>query len=844
MSNLYIFLLILILFTIKSLAWDHYSYDSDNFMCDYFDEFCDNILDELGCSNNASDRLMLGCKDNKVEDYVGTCTCLSPFVLTNPGKRVTSQLISNRIKSVIEWNLQPYKKGPPYDLVESFTPICDLYLDRINCPVANRTNVVNNYKIVDGQKLPDYSCNCGKLTEGSDYILYLMYDKFNDYTSKSHPVFSDPLYFSLPLSIALLLVVGKIFAIVAVYFSLPPVIGFLFAGVAIQNYMNPLFLKGPGFPFPAPAAEIKNIALIIVFIRAGLSLKLREIQHNWLPTICLFILPFIVEFITWIFVGPSYYDFSTSEMGAFASLIAPLGPSIIITASYNLIQDPNLIHGYPIKQSLIACPFESILSVVFFDTFSNLLEKDRSTMYPWVDPLPDYVPYLLIPVNIIFSCVLGFVFGYFASKYISWRSHIKTDYIWTRVNKNKQLGSNTPEFVFIIFVLSYLMLSLAQKQYIPCCSGYLIIYAAAVTISLDLDDEKSYSIAASMKGIWVFGEVFMLTITGTSLSFDSSNGPLQGQNGLDGDEIKKLMSMLFIGFSARYAALLVILFFLQITFPKHRRNFRWIFLFSIVMIIMQMPKATIQATLGSLPYNLHLIPGDKGQKKSKIIYQCTAFSVLIFAPIGTILINHIASPLSCYLTSLDEEAGWIYNEYKYHIDSPYYDPNISGFVPDDIEPYEFDQIDGEDDPIQDEAIELGDINTEVDEKKDQSVPPPSPFVRPQFPKSLSRAGSGLNIARRRSMSRQGSGLNLPHGLERQGSSSIFQMAFHRQNSTMLSAFEEDEPLHEQETIFDQIFGNETTNTPSLISRIKHFRQASMEHFDTSHHHKSTKSEED
>lgn len=657
-----------------SNAWDHLSFDSDNFICDNYDKFCENILNEVGCHQDNTSRIVHGCNNNNVYDWIGTCSCSSPIVINNSGKRTSQQLITNRISSVIGWNLEPWKEGPPYDLPSSFNAICDLLMERINCPAEYIENVSSNYKVVNGVKVPDFSCNCGTYKDGGDVILNMIYDKFNEYNTKSTPVFADPVYLSVPLSLAITLIVGKLGAILAIYLKFPAIVGFLLTGLGIQNILNPMVLKGAGFPYPSPASELKTFALIIIIMRAGLSVKIEELINNWKMTSMLCIIPYFCEFITWLYIGKDMYGWEEVEMGLFASIMAPLGPSLVISACFNLLANKKKDHGYPIKQVLIASPIESVIAIVLFGIFSNLNQTSRNTMYPWVDPLPLWLNCLLIPINLIFSMVLGFIIGWCSYRYIRWRSHLKTDYIWRKVDKNPHMGSSTGDFIFIFLVLCYTIMALATNQYIQQCSGVLSVYSAAVTLSIFLEDSKAYKIADGLKGIWTFAEVFLFTLTGTQLSFDSSNGPLYGQRGLDPNGIAKVISMLVIGFCFRYFGIVIVLLCLFITFPKHRQNFKWVALFSICLWILQMPKATVQATLGSNAYNQRIIPGEDGLKKGLLISQCTAFAILIFAPIGCILVQSVASPLACYLTKLDKEAGWDPALFYYKEDSPYYDP--------------------------------------------------------------------------------------------------------------------------------------------------------------------------
>lgn len=108
----------------------------------------------------------------------------------------------------------------------------------------------------------------------------------------------------------------------------------------------------------------------------------------------------------------------------------------------------------------------------------------------------------------------------------------------------------------------------------------------------------------------------------------------------------------------RLAALVITMGLIYNAMPPHRQNWKWMSLFWINCWLFQLPKATVQATLGSVAYNSRLIPGAQGQNQALFISQATAFAVLIFAPVGSILTKYIGAPISLYLQKLDEEASW------------------------------------------------------------------------------------------------------------------------------------------------------------------------------------------
>jgi hypothetical protein len=210
----------------------------------------------------------------------------------------------------------------------------------------------------------------------------------------------------------------------------------------------------------------------------------------------------------------------------------------------------------------------------------------------------------------------------------------------------------------VLLVLCYTMMSLCTNQYIQQSSGVLVVFVASITVSKMANPKIVADIAMGLKGIWLFAEIFLFTLTGTSLSFNSDNGPLYGQRGLSQALMRDVVSVLFCATACRFASIGLSVLLMRRSLPPHRQNWSYLLPFWINLYIFQMPKATVQATLGSVAYYQKIIPGPAGLNQGLIIAQSTAFAVLIFAPLGALLTNYIGSPLSIYCIKLDQKAGW------------------------------------------------------------------------------------------------------------------------------------------------------------------------------------------
>lgn len=294
-------------------------------MCNKWDDWCETVLDDVDCA--VESREMEGCanypEEKAVQNWIGKCTCLDPIPYY-AGTRVTQQLLSNRILPDMTWLMEPWSSGPPYDIIVSYKGICRKMLHRIDCPEEYQTIYASDTETAT--QGDNFVCTCGNLTTPSSFVNSMMMDKMNDYNLRSTPIFTNPVYLSVPMSICIILIVGKLGAIIAVYLKLPPIIGFLLMGLGIQNILNPMFLKGAGFPYPSPASELKLIALVIVLMRAGLEIKIDEIYANGLTTFLLSTVPYMIEFFTFMYYGAQFFPtFSIISMGLFASIMVPQG---------------------------------------------------------------------------------------------------------------------------------------------------------------------------------------------------------------------------------------------------------------------------------------------------------------------------------------------------------------------------------------------------------------------------------------------------------------------------------------------------------------------------------------
>ena len=129
--------------------------------------------------------------------------------------------------------MQPWDSGPAYNYDESFESICGTTLRRLGCAAEDRN--------VSTSASNTFVCACGSLQ--IDTLLGdTMMQEVNMYNYESLPVFENPIYLSVPLSIALVFISGKLLAVIAVWLTLPSVLGYLCAGTPYTTFLNDITL--------------------------------------------------------------------------------------------------------------------------------------------------------------------------------------------------------------------------------------------------------------------------------------------------------------------------------------------------------------------------------------------------------------------------------------------------------------------------------------------------------------------------------------------------------------------------------------------------------------------------
>jgi hypothetical protein len=111
--------------------------------------------------------------------------------------------------------------------------------------------------------------------------------------------------------------------------------------MGVEDIINFVLLKGcgPAAPAATPSSELKSFVLIILLMRAGLSLKPTDMLRKSLMVSLFCIVPSLCEFGVQFCVARKMLGWTAVDTGLMISILSALGPSLVIPSMIKLVQE-------------------------------------------------------------------------------------------------------------------------------------------------------------------------------------------------------------------------------------------------------------------------------------------------------------------------------------------------------------------------------------------------------------------------------------------------------------------------------------------------------------------------
>lgn len=388
-------------------------------------------------------------------------------------------------------------------------------------------------------------------------------------------------------SFAIIFLVGLIMAFICQRIKLPRIIGMLVTGIVtgpyVLDFLDPKIL--------GISSELRQIALIIILIKAGLSLNISDLKKIGRSAILMSFLPALFEIGAFVAFAPALLHITLLEAAIAGAVLGAVSPAVVVPRMVALIED-----GYgtdkQIPQLILAgASLDDVFVIVLFSTFIGMAQGSSTSVMDLAD-IPVSVVLGIIS-GIIFGLVLSFIFELAHKKGFSVRQSLKTIII---------LGS------------AFLLMSIETwLEGIISVSGLLAVISMACAVQMRCRKEVSDDLSAKFGRLWLGAEVILFVLVGAAVDIRYTM-----QAGVTA------AIMIFIALVFRSAGVLLCLVGTKLN-GKER----------LYCVIAYLPKATVQAAIGSVPLSLGLSCGNT-------VLSIAVLSILITAPLGAILMD-----LSC-----------------------------------------------------------------------------------------------------------------------------------------------------------------------------------------------------
>jgi NhaP-type Na+/H+ or K+/H+ antiporter len=380
------------------------------------------------------------------------------------------------------------------------------------------------------------------------------------------------------LSVALIVLLSLIFAYLFNLLKLPRMIGMLLAGILLGPYV--LDLIDPSIL--NISAELRQISLIVILIRAGLSLDLNDLKKIGRPALLLSFIPALFEFIVIMVVAPLFFDITLIEAAIIGAIVAAVSPAIIVPRMIKLME-----RGYgkkkPIPQLILAGA--SIDDVFVIILFTSLVQSYQTNTF-------SIQSILLIPVSLVLGIVLGVAIGVILVKLF------------------KKYHMRDTIKVLIIFSMGFLMIALENSlKDVIMISGLVSVMVLGGTI-LNQYQILAHRLVNKFEKIWVVAEIMLFVLVGAVLDISV----------IPGIGIFAII-LVFIGLLGRMLGVMISLI-------KTKLNQKE----KLFVGISYIPKATVQAAIGAIPLSLGFMSGQ-------LMLSIAVLSIIITAPIGAFLMD-------------------------------------------------------------------------------------------------------------------------------------------------------------------------------------------------------------
>lgn len=380
-------------------------------------------------------------------------------------------------------------------------------------------------------------------------------------------------------SLSFIFLVGLAMGAICQKLKLPRIIGMLATGIVLGPYV--LDLLDPSIL--SISADLRKMALIIILLKAGLSLNLDDLKKVGRPAIMMAFVPASFEIIGYLLFAPMILGITRVEAAVMGSVLAAVSPAVVVPRMVQLIETKYGTEKAIPQMIMAGASCDDIFVIVLFTTFLSMAQGGSA----------DIKAFANIPVSIILGIILGAIVGYLLYLFFE-TAYAKKHYVRNSMK--------------VIIVLGFSFLLIAIEGWLEgkiAVSGLLAVVSMACVLKMKCTAFVSKRLSEKFGKLWLAAEVILFVLVGAAVDIRYTL-----------DAGLAAVAMIFVALIFRFFG--VLLCMVKTNLSVKERAF---------CVIAYLPKATVQAAIGSVPFAAGLPCG-------KIVLSVAVMAIIITAPLG------------------------------------------------------------------------------------------------------------------------------------------------------------------------------------------------------------------
>lgn len=376
-------------------------------------------------------------------------------------------------------------------------------------------------------------------------------------------------------SLGIILLSALLLGSICKLIKMPSLLGMLIVGIVLGPYLLNLISDN----ILAISADLRQLALVIILTRAGLSLNLNDLRKNGRCSILMCFVPAVFEIGGYLIFGSCILHLNIIEAGIMGTVMAAVSPAVVVPRMLKVREQ-----GYGVKkgipQMIVAgASADDVFVIILFTAFIGMAAGGGFS----------YDVLWRVPVSIILGIGIGAIAGC----------------LFAVVFKKVHVRDSVKVIIMLSFSFLFIALQNAIEKWVPF-SGLLAVIAMGALL-YQKHEPCAARLAQKYTKLWIVAEILLFVLVGATVDLKyavASGGAVAAVIGLA--LVFRMVGVYFCLLGSKLNL-------------KER----------VFCVIAYTPKATVQAAIGSVPLAMGLACGP-------VVLTAAVLAILITAPLGAL----------------------------------------------------------------------------------------------------------------------------------------------------------------------------------------------------------------